>query len=194
MHPFAAKRFVFPVYVLSWTRTSLPDDAFVQRAEPVDISLRSTWSTRILRVFAAAVVFMCLLLGAFPSAASSIGLVKVAAGSATVQRGDETLQAQPGLALEEEDILRTGADGRMGVVLRDDSRLSLGPDSEVQIAHFAFAPAQGRLALVAKIARGVIAFISGTIAKLSQDAVRIETPVAILGVRGTQLLARVETP
>jgi hypothetical protein len=133
----------------------------------------------VLRVFAAAIAFAPVLLGAISSAASSIGLVKVAEGSATVQRGD---------------ILRTGADGRMGVVLRDDSRLSLGPDSEIQIAHFAFAPAQGRLALVAKIARGIIAFVSGSIAKLSPDAVRIETPVAILGVRGTQFLAKVETP
>jgi hypothetical protein len=148
----------------------------------------------VLRVFAAAIAFAPVLLGAISSAASSIGLVKVAEGSATVQRGDETLRAHPGLALQEEDILRTGADGRMGVVLRDDSRLSLGPDSEIQIAHFAFAPAQGRLALVAKIARGIIAFVSGSIAKLSPDAVRIETPVAILGVRGTQFLAKVETP
>jgi len=43
------------------------------------------------------------------------------------------------------------------------------------------------------MARGVMAFVSGSIAKLSPDAVRIETPVAILGVRGTQFLAKVET-
>jgi hypothetical protein len=82
----------------------------------------------------------------------------------------------------------------MGVVLRDDTKLSLGPESEIQISSFAFAPAEGRLALVAKFAHGVLAFVSGRIAKLSPDAVRIETPVAILGVRGTQFLAKVETP
>ena len=49
------------------------------------------------------------------------------------------------------------------------------------------------MALVVKMASGVMAFVSGSIAKLSHDAVRIETPVAILGVRGTQFLAKVET-
>ncbi len=124
----------------------------------------------------------------------SIGLVKVAEGVATVTRGDATLQARPGFPLQEGDVLRTGADGRMGVVLRDETKLSLGPESEIQIDRFAFSPAEGRLALGAKIARGVVAFVSGSIAKLSNDAVRIETPVAILGVRGTQFLAKVEPP
>jgi hypothetical protein len=80
----------------------------------------------------------------------------------------------------------------MGVVLRDDTRLSLGPETEIRIDQFVFAPAKGHLALVLKMARGVMSFVSGTIAKLSPDAVRIETPVAVLGVRGTQFLAKVE--
>ncbi|HEY7555564.1 MAG TPA: FecR domain-containing protein [Candidatus Binatia bacterium] len=149
---------------------------------------------RALRILALAVVVVPVLLGAVASAASPIGLVKVAEGLATVDRGGATLRAHLGLALQEGDVLRTGADGRMGVVLRDDTKLSLGPESEIQIDRFAFAPAEGRLALRVKIARGVMAFVSGSIAKLSHDAVRIETPVAILGVRGTQFLAKVEPP
>jgi len=147
---------------------------------------------RDLLVIAGAMVLVLVLSVAVASASSSIGLVKVTEGTATVQRGDETLPARLGLALEEGDILRTGADGRMGVVLRDDTRLSLGPESEIRIDRFLFAPAKGHLALVVKMARGIMAFISGNIAKLSHDAVRVETPVAIVGVRGTQLLVKVE--
>ncbi|MDH3443292.1 MAG: hypothetical protein OEN50_05155 [Deltaproteobacteria bacterium] len=99
---------------------------------------------RALRVFAVAVVLIPSLLVAIASAASSIGLVKVAEGPATVQRGGATLPAQAGLALQEGDVLRTGADARMGVVLRDDTRLSLGPESEIQITRFVFAPAEDR--------------------------------------------------
>jgi hypothetical protein len=148
---------------------------------------------RALRAFTFFIVLVPVLFGSMASAAPSIGLVKVAEGSATVQRGDETLRSHPGLALQEMDVLRTGVDGRMGVVLRDETSLSLGPNTEIQLTQFAFAPAQGHLALVVKVARGVMAFISGRIAKLSHDAVRVETPVAILGVRGTQFLAKVET-
>ena len=147
---------------------------------------------RDLLVIAIAMVLVLVLSVAVASAAAPIGLVKVTAGSATVQRGDETLPARLGLALQEGDILRTGADGRVGVVLRDDTRLSLGPESEILIDRFAFAPAQGRLGLVVKMARGIMAFVSGNIAKLSHDAVRVETPVAIVGVRGTQFLVKVE--
>ena len=149
---------------------------------------------KALHVLAIAMAQALVLLATIASAASSIGLVKVAEGVASVKRGDATLEARPGLPLQEGDVLRTGANGRIGVVLRDDTKLSLGPESEIQIDQFAFSPAEGRLALAAKIARGVVAFVSGSIAKLSNDAVRIETPVAILGVRGTQFLANVEPP
>ena len=149
---------------------------------------------RALPIMAVVMLLVPVLFETIAGASSPIGLVKVTEGVATVQRGDETLPARLGLALQEGDVLRTGADGRMGVVLRDDTRLSLGPESEIQITRFVFAPAEGRLALVVKITRGVMAFVSGNIAKLSHDAVRVETPVAILGVRGTQFLAKVETP
>ena len=145
-------------------------------------------------------VLVVLLLGAAETAtsaeaaASSVGLVKVVVGSAVVQRGDQTLPARPGLLLMEGDLLRTGADGRLGVVLRDDTRVSLGPETEIRIDRFVFAPAQGHLALVLKMARGVAAYVSGKIAKLDPDAVRVETPVAIVGVRGTRFAARLETP
>ena len=135
-----------------------------------------------------------LLLGASEGAAPSVGLVKVAEGTAEVQRGDQTLPARAGLALQEGDVLRTGADGRIGVVLRDDTRVSLGPQTEIRIDRFLFAPAQGQLALVLKMARGAAAYVSGKIAKLSPDAVRVETPVAIVGVRGTKFAAKLETP
>jgi hypothetical protein len=104
------------------------------------------------------------------------------------------MPASPGLALEEGDVLKTGADGHLGVVLRDDTRVSLGPDTEVRIDRFVFAPAQGQLALVLKMARGVAAYVSGKIAKLSPDAVRVETPVATVGVRGTRFVAKVPAP
>ena len=149
---------------------------------------------RALRALAVAMALAPVLLAAIASAASSVGLVKVAEGVATIERGDATLQARPGLSLQEGDVLRTGGDGRMGVLLRDDTRLSLGPETEIRIDHFVFEPAKGRLALLLRMARGVMVFVSGNIAKLSNDAARIETPVAILGVRGTQFLAKVETP
>ena len=123
-----------------------------------------------------------------------IGVVKVVKGEAFVQRGDQALPARDGMRLAEGDLLRTGPDGRLGVLLRDDTRLSLGPDSEIRIDRFVFAPAQGNLALVLRMLRGAATYVSGKIAQLSPGAVRVETPVGIVGIRGTQFAARIEAP
>jgi hypothetical protein len=123
---------------------------------------------------------------------SVAGRIKVVSGSAFIMRESKSIPAQVGQAVFEADGLRTGGDGHIGLTLNDDTRLSLGPASEVRLDRFVYAPAEGRLAVVLNIVRGVAAYVSGQIAKLSPDAVRLETPAAIVGVRGTSLALRVE--
>jgi hypothetical protein len=135
-----------------------------------------------------------VVLAAMPAFAQQppvAGQIKVASGSVFVVRNGTTLAAQPGQPVFQADTLRTGADGQVGVTLKDDTRVSLGPSSELRLDRFVYAPAQGRLALVLNMVRGVAAYVSGRIAKLSPDAVRLETPAAIVGVRGTTLALRV---
>ena len=120
------------------------------------------------------------------------GRIKVASGSAFIVRESKLIPARAGQVVFEADGLRTGAEGRIGVTLKDDTRVSLGPNSEVHLDRFVYAPSDGRLALVLKIVRGVAAYVSGQIAKLSPDSIRLETPAAIVGVRGTSLAIRVQ--
>ena len=127
-------------------------------------------------------------LGQQPSAA---GRIKVVSGSAFIVRESGLIPARAGQAVFEADGLRTGVDGRIGVTLKDDTRVSIGPSSEVRLERFVYAPADGGLGLVLKVVRGVAAYVSGRIAKLAPDAVRLETPAAIVGVRGTSLAIRV---
>ena len=100
--------------------------------------------------------------------------------------------ATPGQAIFSSDTLRTGVDGNLGVTFKDATRLSLGPASEVKVEKFAYAPQAGGVAMVIRFVRGVTAYVSGRIAKLAPDAVRLETPAAIVGVRGTTLVIRVQ--
>jgi len=123
---------------------------------------------------------------------ASAGRIKVVSGSAFIVRESQTIPAQVGQVVFEADGLKTGRDGHIGLTLNDDTRLSLGPASDVRLDRFVYAPAEGRLAIVLKLVRGVAAYVSGQIAKLSPDAVRLETPAAIVGVRGTSLALRVE--
>lgn len=115
------------------------------------------------------------------------GRIKVAAGSVFIVRQGHAIPAQVGQVVFEADGLRTAADGRIGVTLNDDTRVSLGPSSEVRLDRFLYAPAEGRLGFVLKVVSGIVAYVSGRIAKLSPDSIRLETPSAVVGVRGTRL-------
>jgi hypothetical protein len=122
--------------------------------------------------------------------ANEAGRIKIASGSVSIVRNGQAIAAQPGQVVYEADTVRTGADGRVGLTLKDDTRLSLGPSSEIRLDKFAYAPAEGRLGFVLNVVRGVAAYVSGRIAKLAPDAVRLETPAAIVGVRGTTVVLR----
>jgi hypothetical protein len=134
---------------------------------------------------------LALALAAVPAFAQSpqgaAGRIKVASGSAFIVRAGALVPAQAGQMVFEADSLRTGADGRLGIALKDDTRISLGPGSEVRLDQFLYAPADGQMGLVLKVVRGVMAYVSGRIAKLSPDSIRLETPAAVVGVRGTTL-------
>jgi hypothetical protein len=122
---------------------------------------------------------------------TAAGRIKIASGSAVIVRAGSVMPAQAGQLVYESDALRTGMDGRLGVTLKDDTRISIGPGSELRVDRFLYAPAEGRLALVLNVVRGVVAYVSGRIAKLSPDSIRLETPAAVVGVRGTTLALRI---
>jgi hypothetical protein len=123
---------------------------------------------------------------------SAAGRIKIASGSAFIVRAGALVPAKPGQMVFQADGLKTGADGRLGITLKDDTRVSIGPGSEVRLDRFVFVPAEGRMGLVLKVVRGVMAYVSGRIAKLAPDSIRLETPAAVVGVRGTTLALRVE--
>ncbi len=142
-----------------------------------------------------AAVFTLVVAAASPAQAqqaSSAGRIKVVSGAAFIVRESKLVPAQVGQDVYTADALRTGGDGRIGVTLKDDTRISLGPSSEVRLDRFNYATADGGLGLVLTFVRGVAAYVSGRIAKLSPDSIRLETPAAIVGVRGTSLAIRVD--
>jgi len=120
------------------------------------------------------------------------GHIKVVSGSAFIVRNSATVAARPGQPVFPTDTLRTSGDSSVGVTLMDDTRLSLGPNSEVRLERYVYAPADGGFGMVLKFVRGVAAYVSGRIAKLAPDSIRLESPAAIVGVRGTTIAVRVE--
>ena len=143
------------------------------------------------RSWAGALVMVATTTSAFAGQPAGAGRIKVASGSVFIVRAGGVVPAEIGQVVFEADSLRTGADGRVGITLNDDTRVSLGPGSEARLDQFVYAPAEGKVGLVLRIVRGIVAYVSGRIAKISPDAIRLETPTAIVGVRGTTLAVRV---
>jgi hypothetical protein len=122
------------------------------------------------------------------AAAAEIGQIKVARGQVTVEREGQTVPATVGTRLQTSDIIRTGADGSVGITMGDDSLLSAGPNSVLSLDRYEFDPTTNRGRFDAKLNKGTLSVISGKIAKQTPGAMTVQTPAAILGVRGTEFV------
>ncbi|WP_305046953.1 FecR family protein [Geoalkalibacter sp.] len=134
---------------------------------------------------------LVLLFGSAQAAETAIGSINTVHGEAFILRADQRIAARVGERLHQGDRLRTGPASALGVVLRDDTLLSLGAHSEAEINEFLFEPHNGRLSLALRLLRGMASFVSGQIARLAPEAVKIETPVGMIGIRGTRFLVKV---
>jgi hypothetical protein len=121
-----------------------------------------------------------------------VGSIRTVTGTAVIGRQNQTLPARIGERIFKNDLLITGPDGSLGMIFKDDTLLSLGPNTVVIVKEFLFSPAEGKLSLVAKLFKGTVAVLSGIIAKLSPESVRFETPVGNIGIRGTKFVIRIE--
>jgi len=118
-------------------------------------------------------------------AADEAGIVKTSKGQVTVERAGQKLPAPVGTRIFSSDTVLTGADGAVGITLRDNTILSAGPNSQVDLTKFAFNSTTHAGAIDATVKRGTLSVTSGKIAKASPNNVSFSAPGMTLGVRGT---------
>ena len=125
--------------------------------------------------------------GTFASAAD-IGQIKTAKGEVAVERKGQIMPARVGMRLEIADVLKTGADGSVGITMADNSVLSAGPNSILSLERFDYDPTTNQGRFDTQLQKGSLSVISGRMAKQSPDAMTVRTPSSILGVRGTEFV------
>lgn len=136
-------------------------------------------------------VLTLLLVG--PALAETfIGSVKTMTGQGYVVRGGELQPLSVGAHILQDDTLVTVKNSTMGVTFRDDSQVALGPETELQIDEFVFDPRNEELDFLAKMRVGTAVFLSGKIAQLAPNQVKVETPLTTIGIRGTRFVVTVE--
>ena len=120
-----------------------------------------------------------------------IAQVKKVTGQAAVVRSGERRPATVGDMLFAKDIIETGTDGGIGITFIDNTVFSAGPSSQIALDEFQFDSNDFRGAMLADMRQGTLAVVSGDIARSTPGAMKIKTPTAILGVRGTTFAVQV---
>lgn len=131
---------------------------------------------------------------AVPALADPIGQIKTASGAVTIERAGAQVPAKAGDRVEQSDVVVTGADGACGITFLDNSMMSLGPDSSLALERFRFDSTTHEGEFQSSLRRGTLAVRSGNIVRQGPpgEAMKVRTPVAILGVRGTEFVVRAD--
>ncbi|WP_240648352.1 FecR family protein [Pararobbsia silviterrae] len=124
-------------------------------------------------------------------AADSMGTIKTLKGAVHIERGAHTVDTQVGSEVFANDRVVTGPDSSVGITLRDDTLLTEGANSVLELNKFAFNTTTYDGALDATIRHGSLSVVDGKLAKANPDAVRYSTPTTTLGVRGTEFIIEV---
>jgi len=138
--------------------------------------------------------FFLVALLVFAAHAQDVGQIKISNGVVVIERSGQTLPAAVGAKVQAGDVLKTGADGSLGIVFSDASLLSAGPNSVLAIDKFVFDSTTNQGAFESTLSKGTLSAVSGKIAKQSPDAMKVKTPAAVLGVRGTEFVVRAIGP
>jgi len=133
----------------------------------------------------AATIILFGLSAAASAQVQQIGQINTASGTVSVQRGGKSLPLKIGDPVYQQDVVETGSSSAVGITFVDNSVFSTGPESRLALDQFHFDSANFKGDMLAKLQKGTLTVVSGDIARSSPGNMKIQTPTAILGVRGT---------
>ena len=116
------------------------------------------------------------------------GVVKTVKGSAAIERAGAKVALAPGVRVHEGDRIVTGTDGYLGLTMRDDTLLTVGPGSVLALDAYGFDPKTHDGNFLASLTKGVLSVVTGLIAKRSPDSFVVKTRISTMGVRGTEFI------
>ncbi|MBV8744510.1 MAG: FecR domain-containing protein [Xanthobacteraceae bacterium] len=128
-----------------------------------------------------------------PAAANTpVGSIASVTGNATDFRNGApvtTLKVNDGVL--KGDLLQTDTNASLGVTFDDETTFQLGPSATLVVSDFLFEQGGSKNSAVFNVVRGSAAFVASLVAKTGD--MKIVTPTATLGIRGTTGLIQVPT-
>jgi VCBS repeat-containing protein len=119
-----------------------------------------------------------------PDLGTSIGRVETLTGSATVTRvTGEVVELVPGQPVYLGDVVETGADTKLGLMIVDGTIAAMSSDSRMVLNELVYDPGGSTNSMLVSLVQGGFAFITGAVA--GSGGMDIRTPVAVMAIRGT---------
>jgi hypothetical protein len=119
------------------------------------------------------------------------GVVKNKEGAVQIVRGTTTLPVEVGTQVRAGDVLKTAKDSSVGLMLKDETRMALGPNSQVALDKFGFSADTYAGNIFVNVLKGTMAMITGLVIKNNPANSTIKTPTSTAGIRGTTLVVDV---
>ncbi|MDB5904112.1 MAG: hypothetical protein JWM26_2990 [Betaproteobacteria bacterium] len=137
----------------------------------------------------ALILTIALTLFALPALADEYaGVIKTSKGTANVDRAGKQIALAPGVQLHKGDRIVTGNNGYVGITMRDDTLLTLGPGSALSLDGYAFDPKTHEGNFLASLSKGMLSVVTGLIARQKPESFVVKTRVSTMGVRGTEFI------
>lgn len=136
-------------------------------------------------------VLLSLILVLPQVAKSDVGEVDRAVGWRQIVRDLDKIEPNQGQGVISKDDLRTG-EGRLQVRFVDDSKLRMTEHTRIVIDNVVFDEDPSKSDLAMTFAQGTARFISGELGKVDKENIRLKTPTASIGIRGTDFTVTVD--
>ena len=135
---------------------------------------------------------MLTVLASAAAAQEYAGVVKTSKGLAMAEREGVQIALAPGVQVNQGDRVITGPSGYVGITMRDDTLLTLGPGSALNLDSYGFDAKTHEGNFLASLSKGVMSVVTGLIAKRSPESFVVRTRVSTMGVRGTEFIVEAE--
>ena len=138
-------------------------------------------------------MFLFLLVLLLPSIAlANVGAIVQQQGSSVqIKRGNDTLPGGVNAAVNMNDAIVTGLSS-LQLRFQDNTTAAVTENSRFVIDDFVYDPNRGAGRLNVRVSMGTVRYVSGQIARSNQQSVQVNTPTAVIGVRGTDFFMTVD--
>jgi hypothetical protein len=116
---------------------------------------------------------------------ADVGVVERVQQRAEAEYAGQTRPLTPTSSVFYQDLLRTGKASRLKAMLADGSAITMGENAELAVDEFVYDP-DGATEITLNALKGALLFISDKLRGGGDRSVHVRTPVAIIGVRGTE--------